>query len=339
MAKITGATAHTPRGDIAWRPAAFVATSYEWLTQHATDQYVCLGVIGNWSHLTARNPGDHTPYSAHDIWVGGKHYVPKKGWVYAFDAHVPEPDKFEKWFLGRLRAGFYPGVKYWNINHRHWNRAVIIGGVPFGKSSHSGDGHLHVSGMPGSEYLVMTFLADYEAWRTTGVNVPTAAPAPTTQTGPVDGAARRLKTGIKKGAKGRLAAIAQAGLVAYGYLPKDPASVDGDFGPRTDAALRKLQKDRDIPVTGVIDTATWDKLFPEDVETITRGDTGRDALLMQALLLAHGFNPAGLDGDFGDGSVTALKRFQVAAKVKNSVVKGKGDGIGGDATWVALLTV
>lgn len=339
MATITGATTRTPRGNITWRPVAFVAQAYEWLTRNATDKYLCLGVIGNWSHLIAGNPGDHTPYSAHDVWIGGKHYVPKKGWVYAFDAKVPEPEKFEKWFLGRLRAGFYPGVKYWNINHRHWNRAVVVGGTPFGKSSYSGDDHLHVSGMPGSEYTPMTFLADYEVWRTTDKNVPTPAPVRQVKTGPIDAAARKLKTGVKKGAKGRLVAIAQAGLVGYGYLPKDAKSIDGDFGPRTEAAVRKLQNDRGIPATGVIDTGTWDKLFPEDVETITRGDTGRDALFMQALLLARGFNPAGLDGDFGNGAVAALKRFQVAAKVKNSVVKGKGDGIGGDATWVALLTL
>jgi peptidoglycan hydrolase-like protein with peptidoglycan-binding domain len=340
MATITGNTARTPRGAMKWRPAAFVAKAYEFYTRQPDDRYVCLGVFGNWSHLTARNPGDHTPFSEHDVWIGGKHYVPKVGTVYAIDGRVPEPEKFEKWFLGRLRAGYYPGVKYFNINNRHWARQVVVAGKPFGRSSRSGDDHLHVSGMPGHEYTVFDFLSDFEVLRTTGRNVgdkPPAKAAP--KPSAIDVAARKLRPGLMKGSVGRLVAVAQAALVARTLLPAGTSSIDGDFGPKTAAAVMRHQRATGLPPNGVIDTATWDKLLPEDAPTISRGDKGFYARLMQALLLARGFNPGPLDGDFGDTSVTALKKFQVAAKVKNSVVKGKGDGIGGDATWVALLTL
>jgi peptidoglycan hydrolase-like protein with peptidoglycan-binding domain len=338
MATLAGSRIRTPRGMLSWQPAAFVAKAFEFITASSTDKYVLLGVIGNWAHLTASNPGDHTPYSEHDLWLSGKHYVPKKGFVYAIDAKVPEPAKFEAWFLGRLRAGFYPGIKYWNINHRHWARRVVVAGKPFGKSSRSGDDHLHLSGMPGHEYAVFDVLGDYEHWRTTGRNRGDKPKPPTpAQPGVLDAAVRKLPP-IGRGHTTVLVGIAQAGLVARELLPPTHDSVDRDFGPRTEAAVRRLQTEKELPSTGRVDTATWDKLFPEQNPTVSRGDEGYYPLLMQALLLARGFNPGKLDGAFGDDSVAALKRFQAAKKVKNSVVRGRGDGIGGNATWVALVT-
>lgn len=339
MATITGGRLRTPFGVMAWRPVASVAKAYEFVTRTATDKYVCLGVAGNLAHLAARDPGDHTMYSKHDVWVGGKHYVPKKGFVYAIDLRVPEPEKFEKWLLARLRAKFYPGVKYWNILHRHWARNVVLNGVPFARARYSGDDHLHVSVMPSYEYAVFDFLGDYEHFRTTGRNVgDKPKPAVVVKPTAFDAAARKLPV-IKRGSKGVVVRLAQAGLVARGRLPKNRSSIDGAFGPGTDGGVKAQQRASGVTVTGVVDTATWDKIFPEQVLTVSRGSDGFYATLMQALLYARGFDPGPIDGDFGDGSVDALKRFQAARKVANSVVKGRGDGIGGSATWVALLTI
>lgn len=65
----------------------------------------------------------------------------------------------------------------------------------------------------------------------------------------------------------------------------------------------------------------------------------------QSLLAANGFPPARSfnskgepDGQWGPGSVSALKRFQAARQVPGSVKdNGEGDGILGRRTWAALL--
>lgn len=338
---LTGGKVSTPRGVLSWVPVAFVVKAFAFATRIGTDAYRCLGVIGNLSHLRSGNPGDHTPYSTHDTTVNGRHYVPKKGFVYAIDLNVPDPAKFESWFLGRLRGGFYPWVKYWNIRHHHWNRRIVVGGKPFARSSYSGDDHLHVSGMPGDEYTVADFLADYETYRTTGANVPAKAPTESAPSSKLVASAARKLPAVKKGSKGQAVGIAQAALLAARYWPWPQAHdvVDMDFGPATDGKVRAFQKVSKLPVTGVVDTSTWDALIPDNPRTITRGVEGTFAALMQALLIARGFSPGAVDGHFDDKSVAALQRFQVARKVKNSVVRGKGDGIGGAATWVALLTV
>ena len=50
----------------------------------------------------------------------------------------------------------------------------------------------------------------------------------------------------------------QAALNAYGASPV--LATDGDFGPRTDRALRLLQNDLGLPVTGTLDAATLDAM-------------------------------------------------------------------------------
>ncbi len=349
MATIAGGQLRTPRGTLNWLPAAPVAKAYQFLTKAATDKYKCLGVVGNWEHLTAGYPGDHTPYSTHDLRIGGKHYVPKRGWVYAIDATVPEPEKFERWFLGRLRAGYYRCVKYWNILNRHWHRTVVKGGKPFGKPSWSGDHHLHMSIMPGSEYSTDDILGDYEHWRTTGKNrqvkIPAQRPRPSAPAKPaarpMDTAAGKLPT-LRRGSHGIVVKVAQACLVTRELWARNNASarkhIDGQYGPGTEAKIKEFQRQATIPVTGVVDARTWAALVPDHPSTVTRGSHGWYTWLIQCLLLARGFNPGFIDGIAGEPTVEALKRFQAARRVPKSVYRGRGDGIAGTETWVAFVT-
>jgi peptidoglycan hydrolase-like protein with peptidoglycan-binding domain len=46
----------------------------------------------------------------------------------------------------------------------------------------------------------------------------------------------------------------QQSLASLGY----DVTVDGDFGPGTEEATRKFQETMDLPVSGVVDQATWD---------------------------------------------------------------------------------
>lgn len=351
MAAITGGKLRTPHGTRDWRPAALVAKAFQFLTKSGGDKYACLGVVGNWAHLTASAPGDHTPFSTHDIWIGGKHYVPKKGWVYAIDSRVPDPAKFERWFLARLRAGYYRQVKYFNILGRHWNRRVTAAGKPFAKSSRSRDEHLHLSVMPGAEYAVVDIFGDYEHYRTTGRNrsVPaaqrpaaSARPAGKPVIPPLDQAVKKLPA-LSKGSAGPAVKLAQAFLVARAVWPRTNRSardqIDGRFGDGTRDKVRAFQRQVGLPVTGTVDARTWSLLAPDQLSTVIRGSDGFDVWLLQCLLYARGYDPGVIDGDAGGNTIAALKRFQVAKRVRNSVVKGRGDGIGGTNSWVALATL
>lgn len=80
--------------------------------------------------------------------------------------------------------------------------------------------------------------------------------------------------------------------------------------------------------------------------TISNNDAPlSDKRRAQSLLAANGFPPAASfnakgepDGNWGPGSKSALKRFQVARKVPGSVTaNGQGDGVLGRRTWAALL--
>jgi peptidoglycan hydrolase-like protein with peptidoglycan-binding domain len=63
---------------------------------------------------------------------------------------------------------------------------------------------------------------------------------------------------LRRGSKGNRVREAQARLNARGATP--PLVVDGDFGPKTEAAVRKFQLSRGLAVDGVIGKDTWNAL-------------------------------------------------------------------------------
>ena len=70
-----------------------------------------------------------------------------------------------------------------------------------------------------------------------------------------------MKT-LKKGAKGAQVAALQALLIGYGYdLGRHGA--DGDFGDKTDAALRKYQAANSLTEDGKAGPKTWAKLLAQ----------------------------------------------------------------------------
>ncbi|MHB8873794.1 MAG: peptidoglycan-binding protein [Myxococcaceae bacterium] len=74
--------------------------------------------------------------------------------------------------------------------------------------------------------------------------------------------------GLKRGATGTNVGIKQLqdDLVRMGYLDKSITSNSGygnTFGPMTQAGVKKLQADKGLPVTGVVDQATVDALGPQ----------------------------------------------------------------------------
>ena len=65
---------------------------------------------------------------------------------------------------------------------------------------------------------------------------------------------------LKKGDKGEKVKELQKKLLALGYkLPKYGA--DGSFGNETKSAVEKFQRDWGIPVSGIVDEQTWERLL------------------------------------------------------------------------------
>lgn len=75
-------------------------------------------------------------------------------------------------------------------------------------------------------------------------------------------------------------------------------------------------------------TGSQDNILP----TLKRGDKGSAVKKLQELLVAKGYNPNGIDGEFGPGCEKAVKQYQ-----KDNGLTA--DGIVGPKTWEKLLAV
>ena len=110
--------------------------------------------------------------------------------------------------------------------------------------------------------------------------------------------------------------------------------VDALPGPMTASAIRSLQRQRSLPVTGTLTVATQKALgrlgrpfFGQRV--IKRGMVGWDVSVLQFLLATYGFDVGTLDGRFGPRTQSAL----IAYQERRHLVP---DGISGSATHARL---
>jgi len=62
---------------------------------------------------------------------------------------------------------------------------------------------------------------------------------------------------LARGASGSVVTALQQGLKKYSTPATDPGPVDGDFGPKTDGAIKAYQQDRGIHVDGIVGDQTW----------------------------------------------------------------------------------
>lgn len=155
----------------------------------------------------------------------------------------------------------------------------------------------------------------------------TSSTARTTSTGPT----------LSRGSMGPQVAELQRLLQAAGV---PTGAVDGDFGPMTQAAVRRFQRAKGLTVDGVVGPQTWAALRGARPTTpsapasssqpvLRQGDMGADVETLQRQLLRHGFTPGDVDGQFGGQTRRALVEFQ-RAKGLNA------DGVAGPSTWQAL---
>jgi peptidoglycan hydrolase-like protein with peptidoglycan-binding domain len=62
---------------------------------------------------------------------------------------------------------------------------------------------------------------------------------------------------LSRGASGSVVTALQQGLKKYSTPATDPGLVDGDFGPKTRAAVKAYQQDRAVHVDGIVGDQTW----------------------------------------------------------------------------------
>ena len=64
---------------------------------------------------------------------------------------------------------------------------------------------------------------------------------------------------LASGSTGGAVTALQKGLLAFGgaNTATDPGPIDGNFGPRTEAAVRAYQTQQNIPVDGIVGDQTW----------------------------------------------------------------------------------
>jgi peptidoglycan hydrolase-like protein with peptidoglycan-binding domain len=138
---------------------------------------------------------------------------------------------------------------------------------------------------------------------------------------------------VKKGATGHPIRTLQDLLRARGQT----VTVDGDFGPQTEAAVRAFQHDRGLTVDGVVGPATWSALIVT-VQRGSQGDAVRGVQEEFQFRNLSGDPSKGLavDGDFGPKTEAAVRGFQQAlhADIPSVTV----DGIVGPVTWQALVS-
>ncbi len=68
---------------------------------------------------------------------------------------------------------------------------------------------------------------------------------------------------LQKGDSGEQVKALQHMLYARNYPIGNKNPFDGNFGPMVDKAVRKFQKDMKLPVTGIVDGATWKAFMGE----------------------------------------------------------------------------
>lgn len=144
---------------------------------------------------------------------------------------------------------------------------------------------------------------------------------------------------LKQGASGAAVKTLQQALAKAGF---SPGAADGQFGPKTAAAVKAFQKAKGLVADGIVGPKTWAKLNAAATPsapapstsggsgpTLKQGQSGAAVTALQQRLNQLGFNAGAADGQFGPKTTAAVKAFQ------NS--KGLvADGVVGPKTWDKL---
>lgn len=160
---------------------------------------------------------------------------------------------------------------------------------------------------------------------------------------------------VKKGSKEAVVGSIQNNLKAIGYdigtAGPNGDGIDNNFGTKTDAAVRDVQKNGGVTVDGQVGKnttpllgGTWAEKSASAAsipalkhnlkltDPMMRGDDVRQA---QERLEKHLAQPGKIDGIFGNSTKEAVIRFQQARKNEGRDI-GEVDGVIGPKTWAIL---
>ncbi|MFJ9607583.1 N-acetylmuramoyl-L-alanine amidase [Kitasatospora sp. NPDC101176] len=126
---------------------------------------------------------------------------------------------------------------------------------------------------------------------------------------------------LSNGASGEKVKTLQYLLVQHGAT----LTVDGSYGPATQAAVTAFQNTTHAAADGVAGNQTWSQA----VSPLTRGASGSAVTAVQSQLVAHGVALT-VDGSFGPGTQAGVVTFQKSAGLP-------ADGVVDARTWSRLL--
>ncbi len=154
-----------------------------------------------------------------------------------------------------------------------------------------------------------------EIWNDVNRNYPTVGPNtpvnPPTTPNPVS-------NNLRVGSRGEAVSQLQRDLSRLGY----PLSADGVFGPKTDAAVRRFQRDHGLTADGIVGPKTRAAIaeakqnvsLPIPTATLREGSKGEQVKQLQNALVRLGFmTQAQMNtgpGTFGPRTDSALRAFQ-----------------------------
>ena len=120
-------------------------------------------------------------------------------------------------------------------------------------------------------------------------------------------------------------------IIAYFNGALEPVPRSGTFGPETVAAVERFQEFYGLPVTGIVDNATWNtitKIYTETVASLPQGYQGNNAKLYPGFFLTKGMR---------NQSVTDLQTYlQLIAKNIPEIPSVSVTGYYGDQTEASV---
>lgn len=123
---------------------------------------------------------------------------------------------------------------------------------------------------------------------------------------------------LDRNSRGTLVSNVQTRLKELGYYT---IRVDGIYGSGTQGAVRAFQRNNGLPVTGVVNTDTYNAMMASnavgvggsvsgDYVELSRGNRGVAVVRLQTRLQYLGYYTISVDGIYGSGTQTAVRRFQ-----------------------------